>query len=316
MSKSYKSNLQLCHAYVHQLTEAGRSSNMSYEAGTLFSYKTPIAARIGNTIILTTETFSQTTSRHKRDLVSSAAQVCEVVLAKHIPILKHDEKHISVIHNLNVEYFLQQLHAAMDSFLKTTRSRIKKARDLIKVFDDIDTYTHVFNLDWDKDQLVYQTLNQAKFEIATHNDRDRLEIEKRNLQGSDLFKSYDELVEESYLNWKSGKTNKPPMLRLTRRIALRITKDRIETSRDASMPKSDAEKVWPNLKAMWQSCLRSDNDVMVKNDRLRFGHFRGVKVTKNFIRIGCHTIPWSEVVDIAKQLGLDTTGVEDDNTKH
>ena len=76
MSKSYKSNLQLCHAYVHQLTEAGRSSNMSYEAGTLFSYKTPIAARIGNTIILTTETFSQTTSRHKRDLVSSAAQVC------------------------------------------------------------------------------------------------------------------------------------------------------------------------------------------------------------------------------------------------
>ena len=296
MSKSYRSNLQLCHAYVHQLAEAGRCDNMSFEKGVLYSYATPIAARLGDILVLTTESFSTTTVKHKAVLRSAAIHVREVVSARFIPTDARNQSVISATHRSNVEYFSDQLRTAMGDFLKTTRSRVGKARALIKAFNDIDTYAHVFKLDWANKPLIYQAVEQARLEEQTHNDRDRLEN--------------NELVEESFHAWRSGVTNKLPMLKLIKPIALRVTENRIETSRAASMPKSDVEKVWPDLKAMWQSCFGSeDKKLMVANHRLRFGQFRGVQVTKDFIRIGCHDIPWSEVIAIAKQLGLDTTGV-------
>ena len=71
MSKRYSSDLQLCHAFAHRLTEAGHcTGNTSFSNDVFYSYSTPIAARVETpvysaivnrrlpVILLTTETFS------------------------------------------------------------------------------------------------------------------------------------------------------------------------------------------------------------------------------------------------------------------
>lgn len=309
MSKSYRSSLQLCHAYVHKLTEAGRCDNTSYANNVFFSYSTPIAARIDDVILLTIESFSNTTAKHKHKLRSAASRVCAVISAAYIPTDLGNPKAISEIHKLNMDYFSNQLFAAMDTFLKTKRSRLGKARDLIKALGEIETYSNLFHLDWDNSPLIYQTVDIACFEVKAHSEQDGLGLDS-GLKGEELAKAYREKVDESFRKWRSCATNKLPVNRLAEPIALRVTKDQIETSRAASMPKSNVAKLWPDLKAMWQSCFGADETVMAANPTLQFGQFRGVHVTKEFIRIGCHDIPWSEVVCVAKQLGLDVTGVE------
>lgn len=327
MSKRYQSSLQLCHAFVHNLTEAGHCDNTSFSNDVFYSYATPIAARVKtpvrssildknfSVLLLTTDTFSNTTAKHKHKLCSASANVYEIVPARYIPTDLRNEKAISDIHNLNVEFFTDQLHKALDAFINTRRSRIEKARELIRTFDELNVYTSRFQISWDNAEPITQALTQAHSEIAAHNEKSSVGKGQRlnNAFDSEGCKRHQAMVEASLRKWRSGETDKLPMNKLIAPIALRVTQDHIETSRAASMPRRDVARIWPFLKAMHQSCVgdAGNEPAISYNPTMRFGQFTGVHVAKAFIRIGCHTIPWPEVVDVAKQLGLDVTGVDD-----
>lgn len=332
MSKRYSSDLQLCHAFAHRLTEAGHcAGNTSFSNDVFYSYSTPIAARVEtpawslildrkiSVILLSTDTFSNTTAKHKSKLVSAVNNVYAVIPARYIPTDLRNEKAVSDIHKLNVDFFTDLLHKALATFVDTTRSRVEKARELVRAFDAVDSYTRVFHLGWDNAQPIYQVLEQARAEIEAHNEKRAVQKAHRsnNAFDSEGLKQYKAMVTESLRKWRSGKTNKLPLNKLLEPIALRVTQDRIETSRGASMPRRDVARIWPNLKAMRQSCTEEPTldeklhpTKLLSNPDMRFGQFVGVHVSKDFIRIGCHTIPWSEVVDVAKQLGLDVTGID------
>ncbi len=329
MSKRYSSDLQLCHAFAHRLTEAGHcAGNTSFSNDVFYSYSTPIAARVEtpviSVILLSTDTFSNTTTKHKSKLVSAINNVYEVVPARYIPTDLRNEKAVSYIHKLNVDFFTDILHKALDAFVGTTRSRVEKARELVRAFEAVDSYTRVFHFSWDNAQPIYQVLEQARAEIEAHNEKRAVQKAHRsdNAFDSEGRKRYKAMIAKSLRKWRSGETDKLPLNKLLEPIALRVTQDRIETSRGASMPRRDVARIWPNLKAMWQSFTEEPtlNEKVdptklllksaVSNPEMRFGQFVGVHVSKDFIRIGCHTIPWSEVVDVAKQLGLDVTGVD------
>ena len=328
MSKRYSSALQLCHAFVHNLTEAGRCDNTSFSNDVFYSYKTPIAARVEtpvrssvldknvSVILLATETFSQTTASHKSKLCSASANVYELVPARYIPTDLRNEKAVSDIHKLNVEFFTDQLHKALNAFINTTHSRIEKARELIRTFAELNVYTSRFQIEWDNSEPIAQALTQARAEIEAHKEKSAARKLQRNYDAfNDVGKKqYQARVEASLRKWRSGQTDKLPMSYMLIPIALRVKQYRIETSRAASMPRRDAARIWPLLKAMRQSCVGEvggGEPIMAHNPTMRFGQFTGVHVAKDFIRIGCHTIPWPEVVDVAKQLGLDVTGVDD-----
>ena len=341
MSKRYSSDLQLCHAFAHRLSEAGHcAGNTSFSNDVLYSYSTPIAARVEtpvssvilgrkiSVILLSTDTFSNTTTKHKSKLVSAVNNVYEVIPARYIPTDLRNKKAVSDIHKLNVDFFTDLLHKALNAFADTTRSRVEKARELVRAFENVDSYTRVFHLGWDNAQPIYQVLEQARSEIEAHNEK-RAVLKARlsdNAFDSEGRKQYKAMVANSLRKWRSGDTDKLPLNKLLAPIALRVTQDRIETSRGASMPRREVAKIWPNLKAMWQSCTEEPTldekvsstkllqRIATSNPTMRFGQFTGVQVTKDFISIGCHTIPWSEVVDVAKQLGLDVTGVDDAST--
>jgi hypothetical protein len=226
------------------------------------------------------------------------------------------------IHKMNVEYFFDVLTGAIDVFVKTNRSRVGKGRKLLSAFENLETYTTVFDLGWDNNHLIYQVVELARTEVALHNDKTSMGA-NIGLKGKSLQEAYQKMVNESFRKWCAGETNKLPLNNKFEKIALRVTESRVETSQAASMPKADVARVWPDLKAMWQSCAEEPTfdervsptkllqKIATSNPTMQFGQFRGVFVTKAFIRIGCHTIPWTEVVDVAKQLGLDVTGVED-----
>lgn len=339
MSKRYSSDLQLCHAFAHRLTEAGHcAGNTSFSNDVFYSYSTPIAARVEtpvsslildrkiSVILLSTDTFSNTTTKHKSKLVSAINNVYEVIPARYIPTDLRNAKAVSDIHKLNVDFFTDMLHKAFDAFVDTTRSRVEKARELVRAFDAVDIYTRVFHLSWDNAQPIYQVLEQARAEIEAHNEKRA--VRKAHLSDnafdSEGRKQYKAMIAKSLRKWRSGETDRLPLNKLLEPIALRVTQDRIETSRGASMPRRDVARIWPALKAMWQSCAEEHtlNEKVdptklllksaVSNPEMRFGQFVGVHVSFKLgqIQIGCHTIPWSEVVDVAKQLGLDVTGVD------
>ena len=333
MSKRYSSDLQMCHAFAHRLTEAGHcAGNTSFSNDVFYSYSTPIAARVEtpvsslildrkiSVILLSTDTFSNTTTKHKSKLVSAINNVYEIIPARYIPTDLRNEKAVSDIHKLNVDFFTDLLHKALAVFVDTTRSRVEKARELVRAFEAVDVYTRVFHLGWDNAQPIYKVLEQDRSEIEANNEKRAVRKTQRSVNAFDSEgrKTYKAMIADSLRKWRAGETDKLPLNKLLEPIALRVTQDRIETSRGASMPRRDVARIWPALKSMWQSCTEESapNEKvhptkLLSNPEMRFGQFVGVHVSKDFIRIGCHTIPWSEVVDVAKQLGLDVTGVDD-----
>ena len=101
------------------------------------------------------------------------------------------------------------------------------------------------------------------------------------------------------------------------RVTARRGKSEIETSRGAFVPIAVCRKLWPLLDAA--VCAEYINPTAVSGRAFfdgpdfRWGDYTGVRLWRRAggapieLIVGCHTIPWPEIVQIAETLGLKKT---------
>lgn len=79
----------------------------------------------------------------------------------------------------------------------------------------------------------------------------------------------------------------------------------VQTSRGAEIPVEDAKRLWPVI----QRVMKGDRDYEVG---MQLGQYQLTKIRRNgSIVVGCHSIDYSEIEGIAKQLGLVSLEVEE-----
>ena len=312
MSKRFSSALELMHAYVHKTHDVGHSTNTHFVDCVLYSYETPIAAIVNDLIILTTKNYSATTIRHKSKLRDAARNVRSIVEAPFVPHQTNDVDILQTVHKRNIEVMERDLAEKLQIFVETTRSRITKARELIAAFTLIDNYSNTFNVDWNNHQIIYQTVTLAKDEVSQYQVTSFGGEPEKKLNPDKNRVDYELAVAESVRKWRMCETNVKPLGASKAPPILRVNAARIETSHSASMPRCDAAKAWPEIKNARHALLDKKFDLLKKIElpHLRFGLFKSASVTRLDVTIGCHKIPWEEIVSVAKQLNLDVSGLE------
>ena len=312
MSKRFSSALELMHAYVHKTHYNGHSTNTRFVDDVLYSYETPIAAIVNELLILTTENYSATTIKHKSKLRDAARNVRSIIEAPFVPHQTNDVDIVQKIHKKNIDCMERDLSEKLQIFVETTRSRITKARDLIAAFTLIDNYSNTFNVDWNNHQIIYQTVSLAQAEVAQHQVTRFGGKPEKKLNPNKNRADYESAVAESVRKWRMCETNVMPLGASKAPPILRVNAARIETSHSASMPRCDAAKAWPEIKNAWHALLDKKFGRLEKIElpHLRFGVFQAASVTRFYVTIGCHKIPWGEIVSVAKQLNLDVSGLE------
>lgn len=96
-----------------------------------------------------------------------------------------------------------------------------------------------------------------------------------------------------HFDWYYGAPEVPTMLR--------IKGDVIQTSRGAEFPVTHAVRAWPAVKA----CHDTGTEWQANGHAIKLGVYSLEKIAGDgTVRAGCHTVPFAEIQDCAKQLGL------------
>ncbi len=107
---------------------------------------------------------------------------------------------------------------------------------------------------------------------------------------------------EAKAKWRAGEQLEYKELNALRCVApiLRIKGEAIETSHNVEFPLEHGVKAWPVLKAI----IASGKPWHKNGHTIHLGHYQIDKVENGNIFAGCHTVPFSEVERIAKELNL------------
>ena len=286
MKKVFSSNSELIHVWANNDAAEvyKRANSVSCQNNVLFSYNTAIAHIYGETVILNKHSFSVSTSKHQ-SLARSASRHCKQLLVD-IPIWnnsglvygQNDFNNFIVSHNEKI---------AADYLVKA--SRAKKNADFYSGM----AYAHLKSLE-DYAALLgleYQAGDLSALQAAA------IEADKKR-KAAEKIRKAEKIAEqtEALQRWRNGEN----IYRHFEITALRINGDEIETSKGAKIPLDHAIKAWPLLKRIHDS----GQEYFAGSHSIKLGHYTVSRITRDNMIIGCHTIPFGEIVNIAKQLNL------------
>ena len=282
------SHAQVAHYWSNNVQEHGRSGNMFFEDGRIYSYGKHfcIARHIGHgTIAMTTNSYSVSTAKHI-SITRQAARHMQIVYchdpdgsaaANRREALAQVESELLASHKPRIRQATRDGHkaAALHVALQYNEYLQALPEDEKQGSSPIDTSA----LD-----DMQETLKQVAKEKAAKEKKER---EERAAQDAEKLEAWREHSGDCRALWGI-----PP--------ALRISKDgtRIETSKGAEIPVLCARRLWPVVL-----------DTMSQGKSIFPGIKLGVytlnEISKNGgIRVGCHDIAFSELQGIAQQLQL------------
>lgn len=297
MKKVFNSR-QTVHVWASQTQEEGRNSSGSifFEGSSIYSYghhfemarfvegnnKSPV-------VLITSRSYSVTTARHLSDVHRGVSQYTSFVVPS---FTDHVE---------NLTYLV--------GCVREEKGRLEKARVLLhfgrmrRCLGAVQRYYTAFRSQIDAKPIessVAQDLSAILSEnflsdewmSAYEERRERAEAEQEKKEALRRAMWEEQarqaaIKEQAELEkWKAGESSK----RYFSSTALRISGDKVETSRGAEVPTIEARMLYRMLK--------SGRDIVGR----KVGHFTVSQLTETDIHIGCHVIPMSEVERIGALL--------------
>ena len=308
---------------------AGRSS----EVCILYSYSTPIAAiwPKQKVIVITPTTHSSTTSRHKPGEYDFPADMRNGVngwRVLHVGMQagggRYDSRGFAGISGVEdwVQYHVSWAEECLSNARlpriqdKTRRSYLATAKSWM---DGGIALAKEFRVKVPKDILAGKVdIEALKAWAAQQAAADKAAAEKRAREQAAQEKRVAPLVEKMRAMWRAGDQLtamscpagvSPADWSLAARLGahptmLRVTRDQqyVETSRGARVSLRSMARFWPMLEQMHASL---DQGELQLDDRQRgvtnrlLAPYSFVSLTKDTLTVGCHEIPWSEIVGIA-----------------
>lgn len=129
---------------------------------------------------------------------------------------------------------------------------------------------------------------------------------KRLEEDRERYKLEKEKIEKEIIKWKSGEIDKLNKLRCyipydEPNVWLRIRNDKVETSKDIEISKEEAGRLWKIIKYFHNgNTFKHDLAKDIHGNKWAFNSYQN-----DLLIAGCHRIAYSEMEDIAKQLGLE-----------
>lgn len=287
MKKVFSSNSTTAHYWANRVQAEGRSSGISFDNGKLYSYKTVIAEFIGDTnnVIISTHSYSNSTSKHqnyaRQSLHSNHNKIyidCPLWGNRSLIFSQNNFDNEIVIYNHNV---------ASKAILRASRARTLADNYLAianNIYANLEKYAALLGLIYERPDFTLtqeQAINVAKEQAI-----------------KDKAKKAQKIIDqaEDLIKWRNGEN----IYNNFEFTALRIKGDIIQTSRGANIPLDHAIKAYPLLKKLHDK----NADIDLKIHSIKFGHYEMKEFKNDNLIVGCHMIPYSEVSNIAIQLGL------------
>ena len=341
--KVFKDMRECCHVWASQRQDEGRAGNVFFHGKTIYSYgyHFPMASfvdekhakrlvapgfAVPKVVLVTTRSYSVSTSKHQSycraaipndyeclyvqnacpnsdsEHKNNAAQI----LANAISLAESYRNSLKYGSSNSVVDRLQDLAKYVKLFRLTKLD--KPIREAIKLAYNPNAWSILLSLTPDQIAAV-----NAKKERASERDAERTRInnEKREQQRLRQIEEDKELFPIALDKWRKGCSDYNTVGSNFRTITailrehdgafLRLIDDgrMVETSQHARISADTARRLWPTLK---QRIVPSED-------------IDGYQATKwnggDCLHIGCHKIPFSEMLYIAQQLGLESETQQD-----
>lgn len=289
-------NREVFHLWAHQTQDEclpGTSKrNYWFSGHTLYSYQTPIARLMGNGKVLHNNTrYSNTTSGHQSS-ARVATRHMEAVYGLDAGDWHTDSE--EKVHRRNLAAFDKAFAEAVKQLLIHPKRKVTLGREIHNVIEMREAYRAAFELDWP--ELDQSAVEDTVREAAT---REREAEEWRARDRKEREAALKRSQEENLALWRQGQN--PGCRFATTALRLARDKTRIETTHGAQVPVDVAPLLWK----LANKCRSACTEYVPTNAEVKAGFYTLNRVTNDgTLIIGCHTIPYEELVPIAEQLGL------------
>lgn len=293
MKKVFRNSGEVVHIWANKLQAEGRCRNTFFEGDTYYSYGRHYV--IGQhlpdgSVAINLESSSSTTNGHVREALYAVRprKVLRVFNPGGEPDTARTER--------RVQHLIEKAAAA-----KPDGNRPRYLARAQQVADDYNAFCAALGLTGNPNfPPVNATTDEAELERMRKLQREyaaegRAREKKRAAEALVL-------QAEKIAAWRAGQPVYTPH---TWGTLLRVVDDVVETSRGAHIPVEDAKRLWPVI----QRVMKGDRDYEVG---MQLGLYRLTKINRDgSIVVGCHSIDYSEIEGIAKQLGLVSSEAEE-----
>ena len=282
MRKILKNHSEVAHFWANQVQGQGKSSNMFFEDGIIYSYgyHFPIARHINkNVILFTNRGYSISTSKHISYTKQAIPSYYDIIFADNIEIVLRLPANLNkTIHAENVESMLNDIKLNLD---KSTRARQNKTYYLGEASRNINNMVKYIDLFKCKSILPYKTKKLVN-EVLKGNDNCLIDLAKKEREAS---KQKQEQLKKKALKdlkkWRNGELYNLPF-GLNKRY-LRLVNNEIETSGHVKISVDLFLEYYKRLK------------VGINLEGSKIDHYTINRHTSKEIKIGCHLIDIKEI---------------------
>lgn len=322
IKKVFSNAEQTIHVWAQQTQSEGRSSNVYFEGATVYSYGShyPLGLITKNkkgetAAIINTSGYSLTTSKHigitrhavnhyKRFDLPSTQAMKSLVTADRYNAPHHIKEGLSeAIENVAKGYASQLLNDRIKrkaSTLEKWKSRaLAECNSYIQLLDWFDVKMtagakkaltdltgkspaeakELASIRWKAAAKAQEKARKARLKERAENREEAVKMFK---EGLELGRYRDYLYEHE-------------------EVLMRVKGDTIETSKGASFPLSHGKKAFKFIK----ECKYNITEWQSNGHKIHLGNFAIDRIeTNGDVKAGCHTVKYSEIERIAKQLKL------------
>jgi hypothetical protein len=287
MKTVYSSNSELTHVWANNPdpTVFKKSSSMSCQFDKLYSYNTCIAEFVGNAVVFNTYSYSNSTCKHQGFAQSATHGKTKIFLEipsynlRSLVFTQNDFNELVVKTN---QHWIARL------LVKAETARLKRDIYLAEAYSieqNLKQYAELV-------KLTYDPLDLDQFKVSA------IEADKESKAQAKIRKA-EKVIEqaEDLIRWRNGEDVRSHF-EIT---ALRIKDYEIQTSRGAKIPVDHAVRAFPLLKRLHEK----DTSIDLRSHSIKLGYYTVSRVEKDNLIVGCHSIPFNEIYEIAKQLNLE-----------
>lgn len=322
------SGSEIDHVWAHQKAASGRCTgkNVFFEGATIFSYghHFPMARLVlkngkPDAVLLTTRSYSVTTSGHKSDVRSATRHLTQFYVDD---VSELDHRANLADYRKRVERYAAAVPKAKARTLESIRSLdrlIAEANEYAKYFKLATRFGYPKGFDLAAEQArgaveleKQKVRDEKKEERRSQRDEERrkraeAELAEARLKYPGLYAEYEAEVAK-WLAWERPSFPSPPRNpdnpyvsyydRSDRLARLRAKGSRIETSQGVVV---ELEAAKPLL-----LLVRRSAEGVAQYPEMEVSGYRGVAFdyADRQVRVGCHRIAFDEVERVARELGL------------
>jgi hypothetical protein len=304
MRKRLKDHREVCHYWANKVQSQGACGNIFFEGPTIYSYghHFPMARFTGEhvsdgreIVLMTTDTYSSTTSGHMSMLRQAVNRTTSFVLD--VPDVAPP-----VNHGKNLASFQERIDRIVDELRRCRQGVSYRLNRIDHLSSDAVVYQCAFmgRTEWfGPSPCTLPSDFQSIVNKAREREQRKNELDEKKSAAMRAAREERELLEllgigEKIEAWRAGKSVSLPW---QLPVMLRLNGDTVETSKGARVPLRDAEKLYRFAQQYAGTSYQSSEPFKIgvyTLDRLD---------ADGTIHAGCHTIGPEEINRFAKERG-------------